>query len=84
MSGGPRRFSELQDDIPAVSAKVLTERLRDLEAKGVVTRAVLDTSPPSVEYALTAIGQELMPVIQAIVDVGKRLNVCTRKSQRAA
>lgn len=73
LRGGPRRFSELRIDIPAVSAKVLTTRLRELEAKGVLTRAVLPTSPPSVEYALTALGRELGPVIQAIVDVSGRL-----------
>ena len=38
LSGGPRRFSELRVDIPKVSAKVLTARLRQLEAKGVVLR----------------------------------------------
>lgn len=73
LRAGPRRFSELRIDIPAVSAKVLTTRLRELEAKGVLTRAVLPTSPPSVEYALTALGRELGPVIQAIVDVSDRL-----------
>lgn len=73
LSGGPRRFSELRTDIPAVSAKVLTQRLRSLEQKGVVTRNVKPTSPPSVEYALTPLGAELVPVIEAIVKVGERL-----------
>ena len=79
---GPRRFSELQSDIPAVSAKVLTARLRDLEAKGVLTRSVRATSPPSVEYDLKPLGRELMPVIQAIVDVGYRLSICARNQNR--
>lgn len=73
LSGGPRRFSELQDDIPPVSAKVLSARLKELESKGVVSRTVMPTSPPSVEYALTELGRELIPVIEAIVDVGTRL-----------
>ncbi len=73
LSGGPRRFSELQIDIPPVSAKVLTTRLRDLESKGVVLRNVKPTSPPSVEYALTDLGQELIPVIEAIVEVGHKI-----------
>ena len=73
LGDGPRRFSELQADIPPVSAKVLTQRLRELEARGVVTREVKPTSPPSVEYALTQLGQELIPAIRAIVDVGERL-----------
>ncbi len=73
LSRGARRFSELKAGIDKVSAKVLTQRLRDLEAKGVVTRHVEPTSPPSVEYALSDLGSELLPVIAAIVDVGHRL-----------
>lgn len=78
LEAGPRRFSELRQDIPRISAKVLTQRLRELEAKGVVVRRVLPTSPPSVEYELSVLGRELTPAIKAIVDVGTRLK------QRAA
>jgi DNA-binding HxlR family transcriptional regulator len=73
LSGGPRRFTELRADIPGVSAKVLTARLRSLTAKGVITRRVMATSPPSVEYALTELGRELVPAIEAIARVGHRL-----------
>jgi DNA-binding HxlR family transcriptional regulator len=73
LSGGPRRFGELRADIPRISAKVLTARLRDLENKGVVVRTVLPTSPPSVEYALSDLGTELIPIIKAIAKVGSRL-----------
>jgi DNA-binding HxlR family transcriptional regulator len=73
LSGEPRRFSELRMDIPKLSAKVLTARLRALEENGVVTRTVVASSPPSVEYALTDLGRELLPVIETIVSVGKRL-----------
>ncbi len=75
LSGGPRRFMELRADMPAISAKMLSARLRDLEGKGVVSRSVMPTSPPSVEYALTELGGELVPAINAIVDVGKRLKL---------
>lgn len=78
LSGGPRRFSELRADIPKISAKVLTAKLRALEDNGVVTRSVVATSPPSVEYALTNLGRELLPVIDLVVEVGKRL---VRKQQ---
>src|SRR3546814_2779810 len=71
LSGGPRRFSELRNDIPKVSAKVLTARLRAPEAKGVVIREVTQSSPPSVEYALTDLGPQLAPAIKAIDEVGK-------------
>ena len=73
LRSGPRRFSELKIDIPGVSAKVLTTRLRELESSGVVSRDVKPTSPPSVEYALTDLGLELMPAIDAIVEVGHKI-----------
>ncbi len=73
LSEGPRRFSELKDDIPGVSAKMLTTRLKKLEADGVVKRKVMPTSPPTVEYSLTDLGAELQPAIAAIVSVGHRL-----------
>ncbi|MDN7580549.1 helix-turn-helix domain-containing protein [Burkholderia orbicola] len=73
LSNGPRRFSELRHDNPTITAKVLTGRLRDLEERGVIRRSVLPTSPPSVEYELTSLGQELLPAITSIVEVGSRL-----------
>ena len=73
LSGEPRRFGELRHDSPPISARVLSARLRELEARGLVTRRVLDTSPPSAEYALTALGRELLPAIRAIVEVGTKL-----------
>jgi DNA-binding HxlR family transcriptional regulator len=73
LSAGPRRFSELRIDIPRISAKVLTARLRRLERSGVIERHVKPTSPPSVEYSLTGLGRELLPAINAIVQVGLKL-----------
>ena len=73
LSGGPRRFGELIRDIPGISPKMLTARLRALEEKHVVVREVMPTSPPSVEYALSDLGVELVPVIDSIVRVGTRL-----------
>lgn len=73
LSADARRFSELRADIPRISAKVLSTRLRVLEEKGVVTRTVVASKPPSVEYALTSLGRELIPVIKEIVRVGLRL-----------
>lgn len=81
LSSGPRRFSELRADIPLVSAKVLTQRLRDLEERGILSRHVMDTSPLSVEYALTPLGHEFMPVIHAIVEVGQRLRYRTMSAE---
>lgn len=73
LSGEPRRFSELKSDIPGISSKVLSGRLRALQATGVLARTVVDTSPPTVEYALTKLGRELLPVIHAIERVGTKL-----------
>lgn len=80
LGAGPRRFSELRRDIPGISAKVLTTRLKELEARGVLRREVRPTSPPSVEYSLTELGRELIPAIEAIVEVGHKLK---RRSQAA-
>jgi DNA-binding HxlR family transcriptional regulator len=69
----PRRFSELMADISGVSPKVFSARLKRLEQDGIVTRQVMPTSPPTVEYALTDLGHELTPAIEAIVQVGHKL-----------
>lgn len=79
LSAGPRRFGELRVDIPGISAKVLSGRLKDMEDKGVVIRTVMATSPPSAEYSLSPLGQELLPAIHEIGRIGHRL-----KLQRAA
>ena len=81
LSEGQRRFSELRRAMPAISAKVLSARLKDLEHRGVLSRTVLATTPPSVEYALTDLGGELIPAIRAIVEVGSRLH---RRTTREA
>lgn len=73
LRAGPRRFNELKIDIPPVSAKVLSARLKELQGRGIVVREVKPTSPPSVEYQLTDIGRELIPALQAIVEVGHKL-----------
>ena len=73
LSAAPRRFGELRHDIPRISARVLSARLRELEARGMVSRHLLDTSPPSAEYALTALGRELLPAIHALAGVGLKL-----------
>lgn len=73
LSAGPRRFSELKADMTPISAKVLSQRLREMEENGIVARRVVPTSPPSVEYELTPLGAELLPAIRAIADVGMKL-----------
>jgi DNA-binding HxlR family transcriptional regulator len=69
----PRRFGDLKRDLGHISAKVLTTRLKELEKRGVVTREVKHTSPPTVEYALTPLGHKLNPVLESIAEVGKEI-----------
>ena len=79
----PRRFGDLKRDLGPISAKVLTTRLRELERRGVVGREVKPTSPPTVEYELTALGQKLNPILKAIADVGMELNRLEPKDAKA-
>lgn len=73
LRGGERCFTELQHDLRGVSAKMLTSRLRKLERDGVVVRLKKPTSPPTVWYALSALGQELVQALALVVDIGYRL-----------
>lgn len=62
----PLRFNELASTLQVVADRVLAERLRDLEAEGIVTRVVHVGSPVRVEYGLTEKGRALAPVLDAI------------------
>ena len=63
---GTRRFGELKKSIGSVSQKVLTAQLRDMEAKGMVSRKVYAEVPPRVEYSLTDLGKSLKPILDAM------------------
>ena len=63
---GTRRFGELKKSIGSVSQKVLTAQLRDMEAKGLVSRKVYAEVPPRVEYSLTDLGKSLKPILGAM------------------
>ncbi len=63
---GALRFNEFADAVAGISPRMLSERLRDLEAAGLVQRTVLPTSPPTVEYRLTERGHKLGPLIEAM------------------
>jgi DNA-binding HxlR family transcriptional regulator len=67
---GTRRFGELRDSLPGVSPKTLTERLRTMEAQGIVHRQVYPEIPPRVEYSLTPLGETFQPVIDALREWG--------------
>lgn len=68
----PCRLSKLQRLIPAASAKVLVQQLRELEAHGIATRQVFAEVPPRVEYTLTKLGRSLQPVVASLCDWGSK------------
>lgn len=63
---GPLRFSEIRQLVPDLSDRLLSERLKELEAEDIVERRVLDGSPVRVEYALTSKGMALEPAVRAL------------------
>jgi DNA-binding HxlR family transcriptional regulator len=62
----PQRFTEILAQVPGLSDRLLTERLRELENEGLVERTVITGPPVRVEYSLTTKGRELEPVVLAI------------------
>ena len=68
---GTKRFGELKKSIGSVSQKVLTAQLRDMENNGLLTRTVYPEVPPRVEYSLTALGQSLKPILDAMQNWGE-------------
>src|SRR4051794_5576064 len=63
---GPARFSEIRECVPALSDRLLSERLKELEGEGIVDRVVLDDNPPKVQYLLTPKGQALEPAVASL------------------
>jgi DNA-binding HxlR family transcriptional regulator len=70
LSEGPRRFSELERSCQGISPRTLAERLRVLEADGILERHSYAETPPRVEYRLTQKGQALLPIIDAMRGFG--------------
>ena len=66
MMGGPLRFSEIKQLVPDLSDRLLSERLKELEAEGIVERRVIDGGPMHVEYRLTEMGRALEPSVRAL------------------
>jgi DNA-binding HxlR family transcriptional regulator len=64
--GGPRRYSVVRSAIPEISDTVLSDRLRDLESAGILTRVVTPSTPVLIEYSLTERGRELAKVIDGL------------------
>ena len=63
---GPLRFSEVSQTIPELSDRLLSERMKELESRGLVTRTVFPTIPPWVDYELTDLGRGLWQPVEAL------------------
>src|SRR5687767_13072272 len=68
LADGPRRFGELAHHLEVISERMLSERLKELAAEGIVTRHVLPDTPVQVEYSLTDKGLALRSVLHALSD----------------
>ena len=66
----PWRFNELQRDLEGISQKVLTDSLRQMIDDGLVYRHDYQEMPPKVEYGLTKLGKEMLPIIEALANFG--------------
>ena len=69
--GGPKRFKDIKEQIPEMSDKMLTDRMKELEAAGILTRTVYPEMPVRIEYELTEKGHQLEEVIQSIQHWGE-------------
>jgi DNA-binding HxlR family transcriptional regulator len=63
---GPRRYSDLRDQIGGISNKMLTQTLRKLERSNLAERRTLPTAPEGVEYRLTALGESLLEPVTVL------------------
>jgi len=69
---GPARYRDLRAGIPSISDHLLSARLKELEAAGIVSRSVDPGTPVRIEYALTPAGEALAEVIGALAEWAER------------
>jgi DNA-binding HxlR family transcriptional regulator len=69
---GPRRFTELAEQVAGIAPNILTDRLRRLERAGILRATPYSRRPPRMEYALTADGSELAGALRLLADWGSR------------
>lgn len=67
---GTLRYGELKKRIDHITERMLTLQLREMEEDGIVKRTVYAEVPPRVEYELTTIGKELIPILMQLSDWG--------------
>lgn len=70
LSGGTKRFGQLQKSLQGISPKTLSQRLRELEKEEIVVKKVYAEVPPRVEYSLTSRGESLKKIVHALAEWG--------------
>ena len=70
--GSALRFGQIAEAVPELSDRLLSERMKELEARGVVERTVLSGPPVHVEYRLTEMGRALQPALSELRDWARR------------
>lgn len=71
LADGPRRFTQLQSST-GMSPRVLTDRLRALEQRGILARRAFAEIPPRVEYELTEQGRDALPIVDGLRAYGEK------------
>ncbi|MFR1710148.1 MAG: winged helix-turn-helix transcriptional regulator [Clostridium sp.] len=70
LSYGTLRFSDIKNRLPNVTQKMLTSQLRSLEEDKLISRKVYPVVPPKVEYSLTEVGKEIIPILEMMHSFG--------------
>jgi DNA-binding HxlR family transcriptional regulator len=72
LMGGPKRFKDIKEQIPDMSDKMLTDRMKELESSGVLKRTVYPEMPVRIEYELTEKGRDMEKVVESIQSWGEK------------
>lgn len=72
LAAGSNRFCTLEKSVGNINPRTLSQRLDDLERHGIITKQTFAEVPPRTEYTLTAKGQDLIPVLEAMADWGNK------------
>ncbi len=79
MFQGEKRFNQLQRNLDSISPRTLSSRLKELENAHIITRHVFPETPPHVEYSLTAKGEDLRPIFEAMQTWGNKWEIMKHK-----
>ncbi len=73
---GPKRFCELEKSVSHINPRTLSQRLDDLEARGIISKQSFAEVPPRTEYTLTPKGHDLLPILKQMAAWGKKYGSC--------